>query len=128
MVHIHPTLRGARQDGEDVMNCYYNHKENLVVIESNQVTLSLQNMTHVQVKGEIIPHLIGNCHQDEESHGHGAENLWLQLGKDHCIQLQKGKKSWIKAKQFCQEYQGQDLIALHNALDEKLVQNLLLSR
>lgn len=127
MVHVHPTLHGARrQDGGDVMNCYYNHKENLVVIESNQVTLILQSMTHVQVKGEIIPHLIGNCHQDESSHG--SENLWLQLGNDHCIQLQKVKKSWIKAKQFCQEYQGQDLLALHNAMDEKLVQSLLLSR
>ena len=125
MVNVHPTIGGAMQDG-DVLNCYYNHKENLVVIESNQVTLTLQNMTHVQVKSQIIPHLIGNCHQDE-SHS-GGDGLWLQLGKDHCIQLQKVKKSWIKAKQFCQEYQAQDLIALHNALDEKLVQNLLLNR
>ena len=94
----------------------------IIFIESNQVTLTLDNMTHIQVKGHKIPHLIGNC-QYQESYS----ELWLQMGNYHCIQLQKSPKTWIKAEQFCQG-QGQHLVAMHNELDEKLVQNLLLNR
>ena len=73
------------------------------------------------MKAQIIPHLLGNCYQES------SNDLWLQMGQDHCIQLQKTPKSWIKAEQHCKG-QGQHLLAIHNKLDETLVQNLLLNR
>ena len=82
--------------------------------------------------GQTLPHLVGNCHQEkpktmkEKSH---VGDLWLQMGADHCVKVQRAiKKSWIKAQQLCQKNYKGHLVALHNAIDEKLVQNLVFNR
>ena len=82
--------------------------------------------------GQTLPHLVGNCHQEmpkaikEKSN---VGDLWLQMGADHCVKVQRAiKKSWIKAQQLCQKNYKGHLVALHNAIDEKLVQNLVFNR
>ena len=78
----------------------------------------------------MLPHLVGNCQQDSAL----QSDLWLQMGADHCIRIHRDlKKSWIKAEQQCEKssdgkQQKAHLIALHNRLDEKLVQNLVFNR
>lgn len=101
------------------------HQRNdLLTLETNQVTIRIPpgNSLKIHASGAKLPHLVGNCQQEQK----GGE-LWLQMGPEHCIRIWKGeKKSWISAEQFCQR-EGH-LIALHNSLDEKLVQNLVFNR
>ena len=84
------------------------------------------------IKGQTLPHLVGNCDQEQEkaasSNGEDGD-LWIQMGAEHCIKVQRNtQKSWIKAQQLCQQDYKGHLLALHNTLDEKLVQNLVFNR
>ena len=73
----------------------------------------------------MLPHLVGNCQQDQ---GPLEPELWLQMGSDHCVRVQKEPKAtWITAQQVCQANKGH-LVALHNRLDEQLLQTLIFSR
>lgn len=100
--------------------------DDFLTLETNQVTIRLANPSRVRVtvKGQVLPHLVGNCKQDPDA----DNDLWLQMGESNCIKMQRQpSKSWIKAQQFCQEHEGH-LLSLHNDLDEKFVQNLVFNR
>ena len=92
----------------------------------------VQIVNTCQIEGHMLPHLVGNCQQDFESSSEVNNDLWLQMGAEHCIRINRlVKKSWIKAEQKCKqtaEKDGNHLIAVHNELDEKLVQNLVFNR
>lgn len=107
---------------DDGLICH--QRDDFLTLETNQVTIRLAWPLRVSVtiKGQVLPHLVGNCKQDDPN------DLWLQMGDSNCIQISKDKKSWIKAQQFCQALDDGHLLSLHNDLDEKLVQNLVLNR
>lgn len=109
-----------QMDVDDGLTCYI--KGDYLTLETNRVTITLKGQVAAKVKGHMLPHLVGNCKQDD-----GDQDLWLQMGAEHCIKIHRRPKSWIKAEQQC-EGQGQHLISIHNGLDEKLVQNLVLNR
>ena len=46
LAFVHPTFQDLQ---EDVLNCHYNHKENYLYMETNRVTLMLENVTQVKV-------------------------------------------------------------------------------
>ena len=122
LVRVAPSIQINDYDGAI---CYQNTEGNLI-LETNQVTLRLQwpSKIAVKVEGLMLPHLVGNCLQDHLD----SEELWLQMGAEHCVKVHKEPKgSWIKAQQFCQANKGH-LVALHNSLDEQLLQTLILSR
>ena len=124
LVRVAPSNQESDDDG---CICYQNIEGNLI-LETNQVTLRLQwpSKIAVKVEGLTLPHLVGNCQQDPTPLD--SQELWLQMGSDHCVKVQKEPKStWIKAQQFCQARKGH-LVALHNSLDEQLLQTLILSR
>ena len=126
LVRAGPTNSGEnlKSSEDDGWICYQNTEGHLI-LETNQVTLRLQWPSKIAVKvaGLFLPHLVGNCQQDP-----GEPELWLQMGSDHCVQVQKEPKgTWITAQQACQAHEGH-LVALHNRLDEQLLQTLIFSR
>ena len=88
------------------------------------------HLNFVISKGKTLPHLVGNCDREEPKETDLNDgDLWLQMGADSCVKVQRTtKKSWIKAQQLCQKNYKGHLVALHNSIDEKLVQNLVFNR
>ncbi len=110
---------------DDALICH--QSGDYLTLETNMVTVRMGPGVSVSVRGQLLPHLVGNCDQAKLA---PQQDLWLQMGAEHCIKLQREEsKSWIKAEQFCQQdIDGGHLISLHNSLDEKLVQNLVFKR
>ena len=126
LVRAAPTSGRNQLSDDDGWICYQNAEGNLI-LETNQVTLRLQWPSKIVVKvgGLMLPHLVGNCQQGG---GPLEPELWLQMGSDHCVKVQKEPKgTWITAQQVCQANKGH-LVALHNRLDEQLLQTLIFSR
>ena len=121
LVRVIPSGPLSNDDG---WICYQN-SEGHPILETNQVTLRLQWPSKIAVKvgGLLLPHLVGNCQSDPQE-----PELWLQMGSDHCVKVQKEPKgTWITAQQACQAHKGH-LVALHNRLDEQLLQTLIFNR